>query len=79
MSGRGDRWPLAEFGDSSTRAARVASWRSTSHRARAFPFATVIATSGDDGAKRGPEHASIVDERIAVVPFAEADLRKEHS
>jgi septum site-determining protein MinC len=40
-------------------------------------IATVIATSGDDRGKRGPEHASIVDERIAVVPFAEADLKKE--
>ena len=40
-------------------------------------IATVIATSGDDRGKRGPEHASIVDERIVVVPFAEADLRKE--
>jgi septum site-determining protein MinC len=40
-------------------------------------IATVIATS-DAGAKpRGPEHASIVDDRIVVVPFAEADLRKE--
>ena len=40
-------------------------------------IATVIATSGSDRVKRGPEHASIVDERIVVVPFAEADLRKE--
>jgi len=40
-------------------------------------IATLIATS-DAGAKpRGPEHASIADERIVVVPFAEADLRKE--
>lgn len=40
-------------------------------------IATVIATS-DAGAKpRGPEHASIVDDRIVVVPFAEADLRRE--
>jgi septum site-determining protein MinC len=42
-------------------------------------IATVIATSGDDRGKRGPEHASIVDERIAVVPFAEADLKKEQA
>ena len=40
-------------------------------------IATVIATSGNDRGKRGPEHAAIVDERIVVVPFAEADLRKE--
>jgi len=41
-------------------------------------IATVIATSGDDRGKRGPEHAAIADDRIVVVPFAEADLRKEH-
>lgn len=40
-------------------------------------IATVIATSGNDRGKRGPEHAAIVDERIVVVPFADADLRKE--
>lgn len=40
-------------------------------------IATVIATSGDDRGKRGPEHASIVDDRIVVIPFADADLRKE--
>ncbi len=40
-------------------------------------IATLIATSDSTGKPRGPEHASIVDERIVVVPFAEADLRKE--
>jgi hypothetical protein len=40
-------------------------------------IATAIA-SGDAGDKpRGPEHASIVGDRIVVVPFAEADLRRE--
>ncbi len=40
-------------------------------------IATAIA-SGETGAKpRGPEHASIVGDRIVVVPFAAADLRKE--
>jgi septum site-determining protein MinC len=40
-------------------------------------IATLIATSDTSPKERGPEHASIVDERIIVVPFAEADLRKE--
>ncbi len=40
-------------------------------------IATLIATGDAGGKPRGPEHASIADERIVVVPFAEADLRKE--
>lgn len=40
-------------------------------------IATLIATSDANTKPRGPEHASIVDERIVVVPFAEADLRKD--
>ncbi len=40
-------------------------------------IATVIATSGPDRTKRGPEHASIVDDRIVVVAFAEAELKRE--
>ncbi|HTW84838.1 MAG TPA: septum site-determining protein MinC [Candidatus Sulfotelmatobacter sp.] len=40
-------------------------------------IATVIATSSERGKQRGPEHASIVGDRIVVVPFADADLRKE--
>ena len=40
-------------------------------------IATLIATSDDGSKPRGAEHASIADERIVVVPFAEADLRKE--
>jgi septum site-determining protein MinC len=40
-------------------------------------IATAIA-SGETSAKpRGPEHASIAGDRIVVVPFAAADLRKE--
>ncbi len=42
-------------------------------------IATLIATSDAGTKPRGPEHASIVDERIVVVPFAEADLRREHT
>ncbi|HEY0394060.1 MAG TPA: septum site-determining protein MinC [Candidatus Elarobacter sp.] len=40
-------------------------------------IATLIATSDAGTKPRGPEHASIADERIVVVPFAEADLRRE--
>jgi len=40
-------------------------------------IATLIATSESAAKPRGPEHASIADERIVVVPLAEADLRKE--
>jgi len=40
-------------------------------------IATVIATSAGRGTSRGPEHASIAGDRIVVVPFAEADLRRE--
>jgi hypothetical protein len=40
-------------------------------------IATAIA-SGEPGVRaRGPEHASIAGDRIVVVPFAEADLRRE--
>jgi len=42
-------------------------------------IATLIATSDAGTKPRGPEHAAIVDERIVVVPFAEADLRREHT
>ncbi|MEO7040135.1 MAG: septum site-determining protein MinC [Candidatus Elarobacter sp.] len=40
-------------------------------------IATLIATSADGGKPRGPEHASVAGDRIVVVPFAEADLRRE--
>lgn len=42
-------------------------------------IATLIATSDAVSKARGPEHASIADERIVVVPFAEADLRREQA
>jgi septum site-determining protein MinC len=42
-------------------------------------IATAIATSGPDRAKRGPEHASIVGDRIVVVPFSDAELKRESS
>ncbi|HEY4441762.1 MAG TPA: septum site-determining protein MinC [Candidatus Elarobacter sp.] len=65
---------VAHAGAQGDRGARVIALELSPTQLR---IATVIATSGDDRAKRGPEHASIVDERIVVVPFAEADLRKE--
>jgi septum site-determining protein MinC len=40
-------------------------------------IATAIATSDGGGTARGPEHAAIVDDRIVVVHFSEADLRRE--
>jgi septum site-determining protein MinC len=40
-------------------------------------IATAIATSEPGARPRGPEHASIVDDRIVVVPFSEADLRRD--
>ncbi|GAC1580271.1 MAG: hypothetical protein NVS3B7_14760 [Candidatus Elarobacter sp.] len=40
-------------------------------------IATLIGAGSDAGKPRGPEHASIAGDRIVVVPFAEADLRKE--
>ncbi|MBV9409800.1 MAG: hypothetical protein JO164_13310 [Candidatus Eremiobacteraeota bacterium] len=40
-------------------------------------IATAIASGEPVGTARGPEHASIVDDRIVVVPFAQADLRRE--
>ncbi|HZO93796.1 MAG TPA: septum site-determining protein MinC [Candidatus Baltobacteraceae bacterium] len=40
-------------------------------------IATMIASGAADAKPRGPEHASIVDNRIVVVPFNQADLRKE--
>jgi septum site-determining protein MinC len=65
---------VAHAGAQGDRSARVIALELAPTQLR---IATVIATSGDDRGKRGPEHASIIDDRIAVVPFAEADLRKE--
>jgi septum site-determining protein MinC len=65
---------VAHAGAQGDRAARVIALELAPTQLR---IATLIATS-DAGVKpRGPEHASIADERIVVVPFAEADLRKE--
>jgi septum formation inhibitor MinC len=65
---------VAHAGAQGDRAARVIALELAPTQLR---IATLIATS-DAGLKpRGPEHASIVDERILVVPFADADLRKE--
>jgi len=65
---------VAHAGAQGDRSARVIALELAPTQLR---IATLIATS-DAGAKpRGPEHASVADERIVVVPFAEADLRKE--
>jgi septum site-determining protein MinC len=65
---------VAHAGAQGDRSARVIALELAPTQLR---IATLIA-SGDAGARpRGPEHASIADERIVVVPFAEADLRKE--
>lgn len=66
---------VAHAGAQGDRAARVIALELAATQLR---IATAIA-SGDIGTKaRGPEHASIVGDRIVVVPFAEADLRKEN-
>jgi septum site-determining protein MinC len=65
---------VAHAGAQGDRAARVIALELAPTQLR---IATLIATSDTAGAVRGPEHASIVDERIVVVPFAQADLRKE--
>ncbi|HYZ17333.1 MAG TPA: septum site-determining protein MinC [Candidatus Acidoferrum sp.] len=64
---------VAHAGAQGDRTARVIALELTPTQLR---IATVIATS-DAGGTRGPEHASIIDDRIVVVPFSEADLRKE--
>jgi septum site-determining protein MinC len=65
---------VAHAGAQGDRAARVIALELAATQLR---IATAIA-SGDAGDKpRGPEHASIVGDRIVVVPFAEADLRRE--
>jgi septum site-determining protein MinC len=65
---------VAHAGAQGDRAARVIALELAPTQLR---IATLIATSDAGTKPRGPEHASIADERIAVVPFAEADLRKE--
>jgi len=65
---------VAHAGAQGDRAARVIALELAPTQLR---IATAIA-SGEAGARaRGPEHASIADDRIVVVPFAEADLRRE--
>jgi septum site-determining protein MinC len=66
---------VAHAGAQGDRGARVIALELAATQLR---IATAIA-SGDVGTKpRGPEHASISGDRIVVVPFAEADLRKEN-
>jgi septum site-determining protein MinC len=67
---------VAHAGAQGDRAARVIALELAPTQLR---IATLIATSDAGTKARGPEHASIVDERIVVVPFAEADLRREHT
>jgi septum site-determining protein MinC len=67
---------VAHAGAQGDRAARVIALELAPTQLR---IATLIATSDAGTKPRGPEHASIHDERIVVVPFAEADLRKEHA
>ena len=64
---------VAHAGAQGDRSARVIALELAPTQLR---IATAIA-SGGDGRTRGPEHASIVDDRIVVVPFFEADLRQE--
>src|SRR6202171_6679273 len=65
---------VAHAGAQGDRAARVVALELAPTQLR---IATLIAVSDPGSKPRGPEHASIADERIVVVPFAEADLRKE--
>jgi septum site-determining protein MinC len=65
---------VAHAGAQGDRSARVIALELAPTQLR---IATLIATSDAGPKPRGPEHASIADERIVVVPFAEADLRKE--
>jgi septum formation inhibitor MinC len=65
---------VAHAGAQGDRSARVIALELAPTQLR---IATLIATSDAGTKPRGPEHASIADERIVVVPFAEADLRRE--
>ena len=64
---------VAHAGAQGDRSARVIALELVPTQLR---IATVIA-SGAGASGHGPEHASIVDDRIVVVPFFEADLRQE--
>jgi len=65
---------VAHAGAQGDRAARVIALELEPTQLR---IATVIASGAGDGKSRGPEHASIAGDRIVVVPFSQADLRKE--
>jgi septum site-determining protein MinC len=65
---------VAHAGAQGDRSARVIALEFAPTQLR---IATAIATSDGGGKPAGPEHASIVDDRIVVVPFSEADLRRE--
>ena len=65
---------VAHAGAQGDRSARVLALELAPTQLR---IATLIATSADGGKPRGPEHASVAGDRIVVVPFAEADLRRE--
>ncbi len=67
---------VAHAGAQGDRSARVIALELAPTQLR---IATLIATSDPGSKARGPEHASIADERIVVVPFAEAVLRREHT
>ena len=67
---------VAHAGAQGDRSARVIALELAPTQLR---IATLIATSDPGTKARGPEHASIVDERILVVPFVEADLRREQT
>jgi septum site-determining protein MinC len=67
---------VAHAGAQGDRSARVIALELAPTQLR---IATLIATSDPGTKSRGPEHASIVDERILVVPFAEAELRREQT
>jgi len=67
---------VAHAGAQGDRSARVIALELAPTQLR---IATAIATSDAGTKPRGPEHASIVEDRIVVVPFSEADLRREQS
>jgi septum site-determining protein MinC len=64
---------VAHAGAQGDRGARVVALELAPTQLR---IATVI-SSAADGKPHGPEHASIVDDRIVVVPLDAADLRRE--
>ncbi len=65
---------VAHAGAQGDRGARVVALELAPTQLR---IAALIAAGTADTTVRGAEHASIVDDRIVVVPFSQADLRKE--